>query len=164
MPSVNIRVIRVQGQPSESGSPTASRPMAVSHRRCQAQILAADCANYVERSGTVAGRATVVQVRVIREIRGKKRSLTTRDAVGEPDSDGWSCTRITRKHLEWLRAIREHPCTGPACSGAPDNVRSGSPTGSRPMAVSHRRCQAISGQPALYTDPTDRHGWRGAIW
>ena len=47
--------------------------MAVSHRRCQAQILAADCTDYAERSGTVAGSAPVAQ---IREIRGNKLLIT----------------------------------------------------------------------------------------
>ena len=63
----------------------------------------------------------------IRKIRGQIPSLTTRDAVGEPDrtlsgapeqaGPIHGCSRIARKPLQWLRAIREHPCdpcTGPA--------------------------------------------------
>ncbi len=60
--------------------------------------------------------------------------LANRIRTAGPVHGSHGCSRMARSHsgcFRSIRAIREHPCTGPARSGAPDNVRSGSPIGSR---------------------------------
>ena len=127
---MNIRVIRVQGQTSESGSPTASRvvrPLYIEAGSCtRISRIVTDHAESPPNSS-----APSVSIRGIR-VQGwlSGNGLTTCDAVGEPDRTlsgaperagpvhGCSrIARIARKKPEWLRAIREHPydpCTEPA--------------------------------------------------
>ena len=65
--------------------------------------------------------------------------LANRIRTTGPVHGSHGCSRMARNHsggFRVIRAIREHPCTGPACSGAPDSVRPGWPTASR--VVRHR--------------------------
>ena len=59
--------------------------------------------------------------------------LANRIRTAGPVHGSHGCSRMARRHSRCICAIpviRVHPCTGPAHSEAPDNVRSGSPTAS----------------------------------